>query len=40
MGTRAWTTQALIGAVCGLAWACALRAHMTGIAGFESTFSW
>jgi len=40
MGTGAWTTRALVGAVCGLAWACALRAYMAGLAGFGSTFSW
>lgn len=40
MGTGAWTARVLVGAVCGLAWACALRAYMAGLAGFGSTFSW
>lgn len=40
MGTGAWAARVLVGAVCGLAWACALRAYMSGLAGFGSTFSW
>jgi hypothetical protein len=40
MGAGAWTARALTGAVCGLAWACALRAYMAELAGFASTFSW
>ncbi|MGH1525969.1 hypothetical protein ACRAWC_18695 [Leifsonia sp. L25] len=40
MGAGAWTARALTGAVCGLAWACALRAYMAELAGFGSTFSW
>lgn len=34
------TRRALVGAVCGLAWACALRAYMVELAGFESAFDW
>jgi hypothetical protein len=30
----------LVGAACGLAWACALRAYMVELAGPESTFDW
>ena len=40
MGAGAGTARALAGAVCGLAWACALRAYMAELAGFDSTFSW
>ena len=31
---------ALIGAVCGLAWAAGLRSYMTEVAGLESTVTW
>ncbi|MEV8214148.1 hypothetical protein [Leifsonia sp. NPDC077715] len=37
---RAWWARAVIGAVCGLAWACALRAYMEQLAGFSSRFEW
>lgn len=37
-GTR--MARALGGAVCGLAWAAALRAYMADLAGYSSTFSW
>lgn len=40
MGTGSWVARALAGGVCGLAWACALRAYMAALAGFDSTFSW
>ncbi len=30
----------IVGAVCGLAWAAAMRGFMAGAAGAESTFSW
>lgn len=31
---------ALIGAICGLAWAAGLRSYMTEVAGPESTVTW
>src|SRR4051812_15283025 len=37
---RSWWARALIGAICGLAWACALRAYMAQLAGFQSAFDW
>lgn len=37
---RSWVIRALVGAVCGLAWACALRAYMEQLAGTLSTFDW
>lgn len=40
MVARPGTGRILIGAVCGLAWACALRAYMVQLAGSESTVDW
>ena len=37
---RSWWARAVIGAVCGLAWTCALRAYMQQLAGFSSRFDW
>ena len=37
---RSWWARAAVGAVCGLAWACALRAYMQQLAGFSSRFEW
>ncbi len=37
---QSWPVRALIGAVCGLAWACALRAYMEQLAGTLSSFDW
>ncbi|MEN2737774.1 hypothetical protein ABCS02_08285 [Microbacterium sp. X-17] len=37
---RSWWARAIVGAVCGLAWACALRAYMALLAGSESQFNW
>lgn len=40
MVARPGTGRTLIGAVCGLTWACALRAYMVQLAGLESAFDW